>query len=720
VIERALRFGWVLGAAFGTLLTACHGHAGPKDTERSSKRTRVSALRFAELIYDGALKNGWTDAGGGPRNVAGPGAASVSVSDEAGWIVSKNSLRAHGFGALVFHFKGGPSKMPFLEVRLQSSENTPFPRVRLGLEYLSDAGDGWQEALVPFSELNPNRARFDAVSLRGLHASAMPPLLLDKMGFTPAEGLAAILDPAAGGTVRHMAVDCAAPARSISPLVYGISYYAITDKEDAQWGLGATGRRWGGNSSTRYNWELNAWNTARDWYWENTETASYTAFLDANDSHAVTAAVTVPMIGWVAKDKTSFSFPVGEFGPQKDSDSKWRPQAGNGVDEHGTEIRPGPPVRTSVPASPDFVGRWVRKIRERDRARGHRSVEIYMLDNEPGLWSATHRDVHPDPLTYDELLQRTLAYGAAVRAADPEARIAGPAAWGWPEMFYSAKDSSVGVAERPDRRAHGDVPLLPWYLRRLREEEQRNGTHVLDLVDVHFYPQAEGIYGENGKVDPKSAALRIRSTRGLWDRSYTDESFIKEPIYLLPRLTQWIDENYPSRGIVIGEWNFGGERHMSGALATAEALGRFTQNGVAAAFYWTYPPARSPAFYAFRAFRNFDGKNGRFLDYSQPTVTADSSSLFASRDAEGKHLVVLALNLSPDEATAAEIDLEGCSPIGQRTAFVFSGASTDGFAADHPVTGEGKTIRQRLPPYSITVFDIRLESAIPTAVKPGP
>ena len=45
----------------------------------------------------------------------------------------------------------------------------------------------------------------------------------------------------------------------------------------------------------------------------------------------------------------------------------------------------------------------------------------FALDNEPMLWNSTHRDVHPDPVTYDELLDRTIRYGSAVRAADPDA-----------------------------------------------------------------------------------------------------------------------------------------------------------------------------------------------------------------------------------------------------------------------------------------------------------
>jgi hypothetical protein len=93
-------------------------------------------------------------------------------------------------------------------------------------------------------------------------------------------------------------------------------------------------------------------------------------------------------------------------------------------------------------------------------------------------------------------------------------------------------------------------------------------------------------------------------------------------VELIPRMQKLIAENYPGRGVMIGEYNFGAEQHMSGGLAVAEALGRFAQGGVRAAFYWTYPPDRSPAFWAFRAYRNFDGAGGHFLEESLPTRPA--------------------------------------------------------------------------------------------------
>jgi hypothetical protein len=421
----------------------------------------------------------------------------------------------------------------------------------------------------------------------------------------------------------------------------------------------------------------------------------------------VKTALTVPMIGWVAKDATSYAFPVAGFGPQQ-ATAPEAPDMGNGVGSDGKPIPPGPPGITSVPSTPDSIARWVRQIRSDDGERD-RSVDSYILDNEPSLWNATHRDVHPDPATYDELLERTIAYGTAIRQADPNAIIAGPAEWGWLAYHHSARDVAVGLFLRPDRRAHGDEPLIPWYLRKVREYERKSGTKILNILDVHFYPMGEGIgIGTGGKTDPATAALRIRSTRSLWDPTYKDESWINERMRVLPLLREWIAAYHPGLGISIGEWNFGAETHMSGGLAVAEVLGHFGLESVTSAYYWTSPADRSPAFWAFRAFRNFDGAGGHFLDWTVPvTGTATLTSLFASRDADRKHVVAVLLNLSALTPVAATVALKGCGTAVSARALTYTGGES-GF---QPLAAPLKNDPFALPvaPYSMTVLDITTE-----------
>lgn len=503
-----------------------------------------------------------------------------------------------------------------------------------------------------------------------------------------------------------MRVDCKKRGKKISPLIYSVAWEP--DARSDAFALGSVARRWGGNTTSRYNWELgDAWATGSDWFFENVETRPVSVFFAENRAHGMTSALTVPMIGWVAKDKTSSSFPVSSLGAQEQID-KGRPEAGNGKGRDGKLLAAGPPTRTSVPAPPELVARWIESLKKSGALAGGMAI----LDNEPSLWSSTHRDVHPDPVTYDELLDRSIRYATAIKKADPSLRVAGPAEWGWLGYLYSAKDKADGIRVHSDRRAHGNEELVAYYLRKMKEASDQSGTRLLDLLDLHFYPQGDKVFSDAD--DPKTAALRIRQTRGLWDRSYVDESWIGEAIYLLPRMREWVDASSPGVGLMIGEWNFGGEKHMSGGLAVAEALGRFAENHVDAAFYWTVPPNDSPAAHGFRAYRDFDGKGGRFLDYFVPSTAPAGTSLFASRDAAGSRLVLVALNLSPDSSVLANVDLGSCGEPTSVSAHTYSGTGV-GFAPT-AASGAGGVVSSKLAAYSITVIEVGLAAAITAGV----
>ena len=75
----------------------------------------------------------------------------------------------------------------------------------------------------------------------------------------------------------------------------------------------------------------------------------------------------------------------------------------------------------------------------------------------------------------------------------PTAETLGPAEWGWSGYFWSALDAAPGGAwwnNPQDRLAHGNVPLVEWYLQQLQAYEQQHGTRLLDYLDLHYYPQA--------------------------------------------------------------------------------------------------------------------------------------------------------------------------------------------------------------------------------------
>ncbi len=658
----------------------------------------VDRAQVIEWVYDGKLAHGWHDFGYAPHGRSNQGPQELDLSGYSGWILARRGLEWERLGALTCRHQTRSDDGDFLEVKLATGDEGDFPKVVVTARHCA-MREGWHEVVLPMELLNPGRAPFDRIRFKAIKNVPKDWVRFDRIGFLAA--VPAAEKPALPARDVVLSVDCEAKGHRISRYVYGIASSHKLDTPFTE--LGATIGRWGGNTSSRYNWRLgNTWNAGSDWYFKNVDYSGRPGFswrdeLEHNLSKGAVTALTVPMLGWVARDTKSYSFPVSELGAQADADG----DAGNGMGRDGkTKIPAGPPTRTSVASTPGSIAEWVKAIRALDQKRGKRSVAMYFLDNEPGLWHDTHRDVHPEPLSYEELLEKTIAYGTAVRRADPEALIAGPAEWGWTGYLYSARDLEAGWRVRPDRRAHGDVPLIEWYLRKLAEHEKKTGVRVLDVLDLHFYPQAKGIgLQEKGQTDPATSALRIRSTRALWDETYVDESWIGEAVALLPRMKRWVAENYPSLKISIGEYNWGAEGHMSGGLALAEVLGRFGQYDVFSAFYWRYPKPGTPAWFAFRAYGNYDGQGARFPDWSVPAKGGEDVSVFAARDEDGKRLVLVALNLDPDRPAKASLALNGCGDRVPSRWFVYA------------VGSNGLELRKvavplELPAYSISVIEL--------------
>src|ERR1039458_6182843 len=51
-----------------------------------------------------------------------------------------------------------------------------------------------------------------------------------------------------------------------------------------------------------------------------------------------------------------------------------------------------------------FQAQWIANLLTRYGPANQGGIAIWSLDNEPIWWDSTHRDIHPNPYTYDELL----------------------------------------------------------------------------------------------------------------------------------------------------------------------------------------------------------------------------------------------------------------------------------------------------------------------------
>jgi hypothetical protein len=468
-----------------------------------------------------------------------------------------------------------------------------------------------------------------------------------------------------------------APGRAISPEIYGNSGNSAQENAD----MGVTLARWGGNAVTRYNWKLgNAFSAARDYNFMN---GNYGASspqdrqpsgvadqsIAANRAAHIGTLLTIPTIGWVAKDdnSTSRSMNVPAAGGPPLSPNGAAIAGYNPADNRARTCVPSR-ARKGTPLSdpPDLSDRtvaqdeWVYHLTRRFGRAAEGGVRYYAMDNEPDLWPYVHTDIRPAQLSYDQLLSIFLDYATAVKAVDPTAQITGPVSWGWSNYFYSPLDRNTdNYRTHADRNAHGGTPFLAWWLDAIRRHDEAAGQRSLDVLDLHFYPQAQGVYSDD--VTTATAALRLRSTRALWDPTYVDESWIADRVRLIPRMREWVASRYPGTKIALTEWNWGAEGTANGALALGEVLGIFGREGLDIACHWGGLGATSPAYAAFKLFGNYDGAGGSFTgtSYGAASTNGDLLSCYAARTADSRAFLLMVLNKSVDSDLAPALRLDG-------------------------------------------------------------
>ncbi len=273
-------------------------------------------------------------------------------------------------------------------------------------------------------------------------------------------------------------VDALKNRHPISPMIYGMAFASAAQLSD----LNVPLNRQGGNAATRYDWTRNSSNRAADWFFESIGEPSATpgefvdTFIGDSAAGGAQAMVTVPMIGWVAKlgagRSNLASFSVAKYGAQQSTDY-WMPDAGNGVRNNGAEVTGNDPHDANQTADSAYQLAWFQHLLSRWGPAANGPLRYYLLDNEPSIWHATHRDVHPAGAAMDEIRTKMIDYATRVKSVDPTALVAGPEEWGWSGFFYSGYDQQWGAAHGwsgslPDRAAHGNLDYLPWLLDQMR------------------------------------------------------------------------------------------------------------------------------------------------------------------------------------------------------------------------------------------------------------
>jgi hypothetical protein len=531
----------------------------------------------------------------------------------------------------------------------------------------------------------------------------------------------AVALPAAGQTAV-VNVDANADQRPIDPAVYGLAYATEAQLRE----LRLTTNRRGGNNTSRYNWQQNSDNRGQDWYFQSIAYDSATPGADVDDFIAETRAalaepmVTIPMVGWVAKlgpNRSKLaSFSAAKYGAQTDCDWQWFPDACNGIlASNGQFIVNNDLNDANVPADGAFHQGWFQHLVNRWGTASTGGLKYYILDNEYSIWHSTHRDVHRVGATMDEIRDKMVDFATRIKNQDPGAQVVAPEEWGWLGYLLSGFDQQYGAANgwhlHPDKDAHGGWDYVPWLLDQMRQREQATGRRLLDVFSLHYYPQG-GEFGND--VSTAMQQRRNRSTRSLWDPNYTDETWINQKIFLIPRMRQWVAQYYPNTRTAITEYNWGAEGHINGATTQADVLGIFGREGLDIGARWTTPDPATPTYKSIKMYRNYDGSGGAFGNVSVRAATADPDNLssFAARRTTDGALTVMLIAKRLTGTTTTTVNVANHPLSGPVQVWRLS--STNAIARLADVTPAGGTITLSLPPQTITLL-----VAVPAIVPQG-
>jgi glycosyl hydrolase family 44/dockerin type I repeat protein len=502
---------------------------------------------------------------------------------------------------------------------------------------------------------------------------------------------------------------------SISPYIYGANSWDIDRGENF------TARRIGGNRLTGYNWENNYSNAGKDWYHHSDLYLArnlpqneklipgkvLTSFHDDCLSANQLSVITLQMAGYVAADG------AGEVVETETAPSpRWK-----------EVVFAKPDPFCNPPGSPNLTDDFVYMdecvnflVSSYGNAATPTGVKCYSLDNEPALWDSTHPRIHPNDITCVEMIDRTVALSAAVKNVDPDALVFGPVFYGF-QAFRVLQD-----APDWDGLKDGYFWFLDYYLDELEAASASAGKRLVDVLDLHWYPEAKGdgirITLSADTYSRANAEARMQAPRSLWDPDYVEDSWIgqwfSQYLPLLPNVQNTIDTYYPGTKLAITEYSYGAPNHISGGIAMADVLGLFGKYGLYLSTYWHLGGDRDYISAAFKIYRNYDGADSTFGDTKVHASMSDkvNSSVYASTfAADDSELHIIVMNKNFDDS------INGVFTITHPR--VFTTGRVWAFDADSSAIGEissisaitGNSFSYSIPP--LTVCHIALESDCP-------
>jgi hypothetical protein len=495
-----------------------------------------------------------------------------------------------------------------------------------------------------------------------------------------------------------ISIDTSAGHHGISPLIYGMAAYGVTPAYQASARLPVL--RWGGDGTTRYNWQVDSSNAGFDWFFMGGDgnanpvpSAGPDALVRADQATHSQTLLTIPIIPYINSGAAwSCSFPVSVYGAQQATNPYVFPNGetcGNSIATDGTQLTDTDILANHIANTPAFQAQWVHHLLTSFGTAKAGGVRFYQLDNEPLGWSNTHRDVQPTQPSYTSIVSLGEQYAAAVKQQDPSAFILGPSDFtlgGW-----------IGDPSQQNGLLAGQ-----YYLQQLAAYDAARKHRLLDYFDEHYY------------FNFSDAASQLASTRTLWDPSFNGGTWVEQyyfdgPMQLIPRFRQWIAQYYPGTKLALSEYSIdSGQKLVTDALAEADVLGIFAWQGVDLATMWNPPQPTDPIAFSFLLYRNYDGAGHGFGETSVSATSADQASVAVYAALRGAATLTLVLINKTASDLASPVTLVQ-SVTGKAQMFSYSGADLGAIHRLAPVPFDAGTARVTIPGYSMNILVLPIE-----------
>ncbi len=443
-------------------------------------------------------------------------------------------------------------------------------------------------------------------------------------------------------------VDANSGRKPISPYIYGknnnlsddpgspVSTAGLKLMRDA--GLRFT-RENGGNNDSKYNWRLKL-TCHPDWYnniypsnWD------YVAKILQDSLAGVQAQFGFQLIGKAASNTANNFNDYAYNGSAWWSGTQQNLAGGgipNGAGGSAASVNGNPNLYLENWPADSTVGILDHWFGSAGLSYNSNVLKYWSMDNEPDIWYGTHDDVMPTEPTAEAFMQLYFAVAKKARAKFAGVKLTGPvpaSEWQW----YSWNNAKITGADGLQ------YTWLEFFIKRVSEEEAATGIRLLDVIDIHSYPnetsnadivQLHRIYFDTTYSYPGSNGVKTTAASG-WDNSITQE-------YVFGRCNRWLDHYMgPNHGVklAVSEYGFTNNNANVTSVSYGSVLGTFADNGVELFSPWYWYPGMWETLHLFSRY----GKNTRVA-----SVSTDETSVsgYSSINTANDSLTVILVNRS--------------------------------------------------------------------------